>query len=40
MISKTEENKETAIKFFEALSSGSQTYLDFYNDDSIKMPNP
>ncbi len=35
MISKTEENKETAIKFFEALSSGSQTYLDFYNDDSI-----
>jgi len=35
MISKTEENKKTAIKFFEALSSGSATYLDFYNDDSI-----
>ena len=35
MISKTEENKKTAIKFFEALSSGSQTYLDFYNDESI-----
>ena len=31
----TEENKETAIKFFEALSSGSQAYLDFYNDESI-----
>jgi ketosteroid isomerase-like protein len=35
MISKTEENKKTAIKFFEALSSGSQAYLDFYNDESI-----
>ena len=35
MISKTEENKEIAIKFFEALSSGSQAYLDFYNDESI-----
>ena len=31
----TKENKEIAIKFFEALSSGSATYLDFYNDDSI-----
>ena len=29
------ENKEIAIKFFEALSSGSESYLDFYNDDSI-----
>ena len=35
MISNTEENKEIAIKFFEALSSGSQAYLDFYNDESI-----
>ena len=35
MISKTEENKKTAIKFFEVLSSGSQAYLDFYNDESI-----
>ena len=26
---------EIAIKFFEALSSGSESYLDFYNDDSI-----
>lgn len=30
-----EENKEIAVKFFEALSSGSESYLDFYNDDSI-----
>ena len=29
------ENKQIAIKFFEALSSGAETYLDFYNDDSI-----
>ena len=35
MISESEKNKEIAIKFFEALSSGSETYLDFYNDDSI-----
>ena len=35
MISEIEENKKTAIKFFEALSSGSQAYLDFYNDESI-----
>jgi len=35
MTSTTKENKEIAIKFFEALSSGSETYLDFYNDDSI-----
>ena len=31
----TKENKKIAIKFFEALSSGSESYLDFYNDDSI-----
>ena len=35
MTSSIKENKEIAIKFFEALSSGSETYLDFYNDDSI-----
>tara|TARA_B110000014_G_C19921171_1_gene476583 strand:+ start:239 stop:637 length:399 start_codon:yes stop_codon:yes gene_type:complete len=35
MNSITEENKEIAIKFFEALSSGSETYLDFYNDNSV-----
>ena len=35
MTSITEENKEIAIKFFEALSSGSEAYLNFYNDDSI-----
>ena len=35
MISDTEKNKEIAIKFFGALSSGADTYLDFYNDDSI-----
>lgn len=35
MTSTTKENKEIAIKFFEALSSGSESYLDFYNDDSI-----
>ena len=35
MTSITEENKDIAIKFFEALSSGSQAYLDFYNDESI-----
>lgn len=35
MTSTIKENKEIAIKFFEALSSGSESYLDFYNDDSI-----
>ena len=35
MTSITEDNKDIAIKFFEALSSGSEAYLDFYNDDSI-----
>jgi uncharacterized protein len=31
----TKENKQIAIRFFEALSSGSETYLDFYTDDSV-----
>ena len=35
MTSTIKKNKEIAIKFFEALSSGSESYLDFYNDDSI-----
>ena len=35
MVSITEESKDIAMKFFEALSSGSESYLDFYNDDSI-----
>jgi hypothetical protein len=35
MNSITKENKEIAIRFFEALSSGSETYLDFYTDDSV-----
>ena len=35
MTSTIKKNKEIAIKFFEALSSGSEAYLDFYNDDSI-----
>ena len=35
MTSESEKNKEIAIKFFEALSSESEAYLDFYNDDSI-----
>jgi len=35
MNSITKENKEIAIRFFEALSSGSKTYLDFYTDDSV-----
>ena len=29
------ENKKIAIDFFEALSSGSDSYLDFYTDESI-----
>ena len=29
------ENKKIAIEFFEALSSGSDSYLDFYTDESI-----
>ena len=35
MTSTIKKNKEIAIRFFEALSSGSESYLDFYNDDSI-----
>ena len=35
MTSITEESKDIAIKFFKALSSGSDTYLNYYNDDSI-----
>ena len=35
MNTESNKNKKIAIKFFEALSSGSETYLDFYNDDSI-----
>jgi hypothetical protein len=35
MTSISEENKDIAIKFFKALSSGSETYLNYYNDDSI-----
>ena len=29
------ENKKIAIDFFEALSSGSDSYLDFNTDESI-----
>ena len=35
MTSISEENKDITIKFFKALSSGSETYLNYYNDDSI-----
>ena len=35
MSERSKNNKEIAIKFFEALSSGSEAYLDFYNDDSV-----
>ena len=35
MTSDSEENKDIAIKFFKALSSGSETYLNYYNDDAI-----
>ena len=35
MTSISEENKDIAIKFFKALSSGSETYLNYYNDDAI-----
>ena len=35
MTSISEENKDIAIKFFKALSSWSETYLNYYNDDSI-----
>ena len=29
------ENKKIAKEFFEALSSGSDSYLDFYTDESM-----
>ena len=35
MTSISEENKDIALKCFKALSSVSETYLDYYNDDSI-----
>ena len=35
MSSLTDENKKIAKKFFEALSTGSDKYLDFYTDDSV-----
>ena len=35
MNTESNKNKKIAINFFKALSSGSETYLDFYNDDSI-----
>ena len=35
MSSLIEKNKQVARDFFEALSAGSEKYLDFYTDDSI-----
>ena len=35
MSSITDQNKQIATEFFEALSAGSDKYLDFYTDDSI-----
>ena len=35
MSSITDQNKQITIEFFEALSTGSNKYLDFYTDDSI-----
>ena len=35
MSSITDQNKEITKEFFEALSSGSDKYLDFYTDESI-----
>ena len=35
MSSITDQNKEITKEFFEALSSGSDQYLDFYTDESI-----
>tara|TARA_B100000795_G_scaffold168576_1_gene126988 strand:- start:283 stop:681 length:399 start_codon:yes stop_codon:yes gene_type:complete len=35
MSSLIEKNKQIARDFFEALSAGSEKYLDFYTDDSI-----
>ena len=31
----TDQNKQITREFFEALSTGSDKYLDFYSDDSI-----
>ena len=35
MSSITDQNKQITREFFEALSKGSDKYLDFYTDDSI-----
>ena len=35
MSSVTDQNKKITKEFFEALSTGSDKYLDFYSDDSI-----
>ena len=35
MSSITDQNKEITKEFFEALSTGSDKYLDFYTDESI-----
>ena len=35
MSSLTDKNKQITREFFEALSTGSDQYLDFYTDDSI-----
>ena len=35
MSSLTDKNKQITREFFEALSTGSDKYLDFYTDDSI-----
>ena len=35
MSSVTDQNKKITKEFFEALSTGSNKYLDFYTDDSI-----
>ena len=34
-MSQIEKNKELVQKFFNLLSSGSDKYLDFYNDESV-----
>lgn len=34
MASKTEENKKIVESFFESLSSGTNSYLDYYTNDS------
>ena len=35
MSSITDQNKQITKEFFEALSTGSDQYLDFYTDESI-----